>query len=351
MKNLSGVDELKTRISEKGRVELGFYPTLLYPLKNISRQYDVEIILKREDLSGFSVFGGNKIRKLEFILYRAIEKGAKYIITFGATQSNHVMQTASACRRLGLEPIVFLLDFIGTDNNADSLANLHLDKILGAECHIITVADFDTVEQAKSAREDAAKERIKELEAGNELCFTIPAGGNNAYGSIGFTEAFVEAYEQNGFSEFDFMINASGTGGTLAGFLAGKRILGLETQLLSFTVSQTDDNYKSSIITQANDVMKHLGYDQTCKDSDILVDTEFYGPGYEIASDSSSRIIQKFARDEGVLLDPVYTGKAMVGLIEYIKLGKIPRGSRVCFIHTGGCTGLFAEKQIVGSLY
>ena len=232
-----------------GRVQLGFFPTPLYKLNTLSELTGVEIYLKRDDLSGFSVFGGNKIRKLEFLVAEALAQKAEYVLTYGATQSNHAMQTAVACRRYGLKPVLFLLDYY--DDTADGKqpdGNLLLDKIFGAECHYVRLSDFDTPDKAKEGRNMASTRYKEKLERKNRIFYDIPAGGFNKTGSLGFTFALEELIQQSPGSHFDHIITAAGTGGTVAGLLAGKKILDSETDLIGFTVSPTSSTYKDEII-------------------------------------------------------------------------------------------------------
>ena len=260
------------------------------------------------------------------------------------------MQTAVACRRYGLKPVLFLLDYY--DDTADGKqpdGNLLLDKIFGAECHYVRLSDFDTPDKAKEGRNMASTRYKEKLERKNRIFYDIPAGGFNKTGSLGFTFALEELIQQSPGSHFDHIITAAGTGGTVAGLLAGKKILDSETDLIGFTVSPTSSTYKDEIIQTANQISQVT--DMECYDDDFTIDDNYYGAAYEVPTVESTNVLRLLAEREGILLDPVYTAKAMSGLIDYIDTGRINQGAKVCFWHTGGCTALFANRKIIGEIY
>jgi len=343
--------EARTLLKNIPKVKLGFFPTPLQRLDRLSEKLGVEIYLKRDDLTGISQFGGNKIRKLEYLMADAVKKNADTVYTYGASQSNHAMQTATACNRMGLHSLLFLTDIIGTDLSRPE-GNLLLDRILGAEIHMEPLLGDSLIEASIRVRRKA-KERIATLEKEGRRCYEIPMGGANAIGSLGFAEAFVEATEEllsHGF-EADYLYHATGTGGTLAGLIAGKKILDSETRIMSIGVGIGGDGYKEKVTELANGALDLLRREERVHEEDIEVFEDYCGKGYEVPSEEGSKAIKLLARTEGVFLDPVYTAKAFSGMLDHIEKGIIEKGSKVIFWHTGGATALFAEREILGDIY
>jgi len=333
------------------KVKLGFFPTPLQRLDRLSEELGVEIYLKRDDLTGISQFGGNKIRKLEYLMADALKENADTVYTYGASQSNHAMQTATACNRLGLHPLLFLTDIIGSDLSRPE-GNLLLDRILGAEIHLEPLQG-ESLKDTSIRVHRKAKERITALEKEGRRCYGIPMGGANAIGSLGFAEAFVEIAEEflSRGLKADYLYHATGTGGTLAGLITGKKLLESETRIMSIGVGIGGDGYKEKVMELANGALDLLGREERVNEEDIDVYESYYGEGYEVPSEEGSKAIRLLARTEGIFLDPVYTAKAFSGMLDHIEKGIIEKGSRVIFWHTGGATALFAEKEILGDIY
>lgn len=334
------------------KAELGFYPTPCYKLERLSGKLGVELYIKRDDFSGISLFGGNKIRKLEYLLGDAKEKGCDIIFTYGATQSNHAMQTVSACRRLGLTPVLYLVAVVEPDEQ-DIRANLLLDRVMGAEVHIVNIEEGETESDAEERSFQMAREHMARLEAEGHRCYEVPMGGASETGSAGFAGGFVELEEQMEAMgvKADYIFHATGTGGTMAGLQAGRKMLGSDTEIISINVSHKEPVYLQKSADLANRTLAVLGAgDVKVEPGDLHTDLNYHLPGYEIPNEASSQAIRLLAREEGLLLDPVYSGKAFAGMLDYIRTGKVPAGSRVVFWHTGGATALFAEKEILGDL-
>lgn len=349
MKNRIG--EARILLKKMPKVKLGFFPTPLQRLDRLSEELGVEIYLKRDDLTGISQFGGNKIRKLEYLMADAIMENADTVYTYGASQSNHAMQTATACNRLGLHPLLFLTDIIGSDLSRPE-GNLLLDRILGAEIHLEPLLG-ESLKDTSIRVHRKAKERINALEKEGRRCYEIPMGGANAIGSLGFAEAFVEIAEEflSRGLKADYLYHATGTGGTLAGLIAGKKLLESETRIMSIGVGIGGDGYKEKVMEFANGALDLLGREERVNEEDIDVYESYYGEGYEVPSEEGSKAIRLLARTEGIFLDPVYTAKAFSGMLDHIEKGIIEKGSRVIFWHTGGATVLFAEREILGDIY
>lgn len=337
------LDNIKKRLEKLPRVQLGFFPTPLHKLEKLSQELGINLYLKRDDFSGINLFGGNKIRKLEYLLGDAIEKKCEYVFTFGATQSNHAMQTAAACCKCSLKPILYLESIVEPDEN-DIRSNLLIDKIMGAEIHIFPEGTDLMAE---------AQKRIDELESQDHKCYTVPMGGANEVGSTAFIGGYAELTEQlkKQNIEADYIFHATGTGGTLAGLVAGKKLLSSNTKIISVDVSSKTNEFYENVATLATKTLKRVNSTDIIVTDDINHDLNYFGEGYEIPTEAASNAIKKLARAEGILTDPVYTGKALSALFNYVENGKIQRGSTVVFWHTGGATALFAEKDIIGNLF
>jgi len=347
------IDELEKLFQSQPFTKLGFFPTPLYKVEKISKELGIELYLKRDDLTGPSVFGGNKIRKLEFLMGDAIEKGASYVITYGATQSNHAMQTATAANKCGLKPILYLVAVVPPDES-DLRGNLLLDKLLGAEVHIIDLKPGMTEEDGDKLGYKMAKERIAELAREGKVCYDIPIGGSTPVGTLGFAKGFLELaaqLEDENIGKIDYLFATAGSGGTLGGILTGQAMLDYDTKVIGVAASPKGPGYVHKVAGLTNDALGLLGLDKSISANDVAVDTNYVGEGYEIPTEASSEAIKYFARKEGIIIDPVYTAKTMSGLIDYVKKGIIPQGSKVVFWHTGGGTALFAENKIVGNIF
>lgn len=346
-------ESVRALLNTLPKEQLGFFPTPFHKLERLSKQLGVELYIKRDDMTGASLFGGNKIRKLEYLLGDAKAKGCDTVFTYGATQSNHAMQTVWACRRLGLTPILYLVAIVKPDEK-DVRSNLLLDRILGAEVHIVEMLEGESESQAEERSFVMAKEHRKRLEEGGHRCYDVPMGGASAVGSVGFIDGYVELEEQleNLRIHADYIFHGTGTGGTMAGLAAGRKLLGSDTDIVSVNVSAKDESYLIKSANLANESLKLIGGDSILVDArkDIHTDLNFYYPGYEIPNEGTCEAVRLLAREEGLFVDTVYTGKAFAGLLDYVRSGKVAKGSTVVFWHTGGATALFAEREILGDL-
>lgn len=347
------INEIKTHFRRIPKAPLGFFPTPLYRLDRLSAELGINLYIKRDDFSGMSLFGGNKIRKLEYLLGDAKRLNCDTVFTYGATQSNHAMQTVTACRRLGLTPILYLVAIVPPDEN-DLRANLLLDKLLGAEIHIVYQKPDETEADAEERSFLLAREHMARLNAQGHHCYDVPMGGASPIGSAAFIEGYVELYEQLHAlgAHPDVIFHATGTGGTMAGLVAGRKLLGdKDTHIVSVNVSAKDDAaYRTMGAELANRALSFLDFSVRTAPEDFQLDLDHYAPGYEQPNPAAAEAIRLLARTEGLLLDPVYTGKAFAGMLTRIRDGRVPQGSNVVFWHTGGATALFAEKEILGEI-
>ena len=347
------VEEAKNLLARPPRTSLGFYPTPLHKLERLSAELGVNIYLKRDDLSGVSTFGGNKMRKLEYLLGDALAQGADTVFTYGATQSNHAMQTVAAACKCGLHPVLYLVSVVEPDKET-LRANLLLDYIYGAEVHIVQMEPGEEEADAEARSFAMGAEHVERLRAEGKHPYDVPMGGASPVGSVGFAGGFVELEEQCAAAGIkpDSLYHASGTGGTLAGLAAGRTLLGADMRIVSVAVSPKDEGYEARTADLANRTLGVIGASNDIHVSaeDLQVERGYFAPGYEIPNEWGNGAIRRLARTEGVLMDTVYSGKAFGGLLDHIERGIVPQGSTVVFWHTGGATALFSEPQIIGDL-
>ena len=326
--------------AETERLHLAHLPTPLEPLERLSRELGgPRIWVKRDDLTGLAG-GGNKTRKLEFLLGDARNLGADTVMTAGAVQSNHARQTAAACARLGLGCELFLKESApGRGESYGRSGNVLLDRILGARVHILP----DT-----SNPETAMEERAEALRREGRRPYAIPVGGSNAVGALGYVECARELSAQAvrlGLG-IDAVIHASASHGTQAGLAVGLAINGAEARLLGVSVSGSAPQAEANIERIAAATCNRLGSPQ--RFAKIEVDDRFVGKGYGIPTPEGLAAIRLLARLEGLLLDPVYTGKAMAGLVAMIRERRFSDEQNVVFLHTGGWPALFAYEEELG---
>lgn len=309
------------------RLELARLPTPLHCLERLSEWLGTEVWVKRDDLTGFGL-SGNKVRKLDWLLADAKRRGADTVITTGGLQSNHCRATAVACRQLGMKPVLLLRG--EPPEPADS--NLLLDQLLSAELHFCTAEEY-------SSHRDARMEQLAQgIRERGGTPYVIPEGGSNAVGSRGYVAAGHELLRQQP-SGFDACCVAVGSGGTLAGLALGPDI----GTTLGFAVCDDAAYFKAKVESIAQESAE-LGFTESLRDNWRVIDS-FRGEAYGVASQEVWDVIATVARLEGLFLDPVYTGKAMLGLVEEARSGSL--SGRVLFWHTGGAFGLFGRGHEV----
>lgn len=315
---------------------MALLPTRIEKLPRLSVELQhVELFMKRDDLTG-CLNSGNKIRKLEFILADALNQQADTLITCGGIQSNHSRATASVAARYGLGCILFLKGKkpILPDGN------LLLDKILGAHIHVISEQDYVEVDRMMSAEAESLRSRGKKP-------YVIPEGASNWLGAMGYVRAAEEIRNQldAGRLSVDRIVFACGSGGTHAGLLLGKKMFGLRAGLSAINVCQTPEHFVEKIYGICREADSRLGLGLSLTRDEIEVIGGYVGKGYAEPDPEVMELIEKVARTEGIILDPVYTGKAMRGLLDLISKGMFPKKNRILFIHTGGIFSLFAHKR------
>ena len=323
-------------LSNFPRVPLAHLPTPLEPLPRLSEHLGgPEIWVKRDDCTGLAT-GGNKTRKLEFSMGEALEQGATTIVTVGAVQSNHVRQTAAAACRLGMDCEILLEHRIADPGDLyRNSGNVLLDRLFGATLHEYPKgADFDT---AMAAIAD-------EVRARGGVPYVIPGGASNRVGALGYVGCAEELLRQS--SEqgiaFDHLVTASGSAGTHAGLAVGLRASGSGVPVLGIGVGALHDEQVRRVVDLAVDTADYIGKPGCVTAGDIVVDCNYIGPGYGQPTDAMNEAVVMLARLEGLLFDPVYTGKALAGMIDYVREGRFDASQKIVFLHTGGAVGLFA---------
>ena len=302
------------------------------PIETLARLSDAlggpRLLIKRDDQTGLA-FGGNKTRKLEFLVAEARDHGAKSLISGGALQSNHCRQTAAAAARFGFKCTLVLT---GEKPQIPS-ANLLLDELFGAEIvHVADRKDRDRILQQTFDRAD--REGLKP--------YLVPYGGSNPTGALGYAFAMKEFVEQG--RHADWIVFATSSGGTHAGLLLGQRMFGYKGKLLGISVDESEEWLREHVSELASLASEKLGAHIEFVPSEVLANANYCSAGYGVLTEREREGIRLFATCEGLLLDPVYTGRAAAGMIDLIRNGFFKKDESVLFLHTGGQPALFADQ-------
>ena len=304
-------------------------PTPLYKLENLSRETGKNIYIKRDDMTG-AALGGNKVRKLEFLLADARAKGADVVLTAGGPQSNHAMLTAACAAKLGMSAILVL-----KKRGVLSGGNLILDEIFGAEVRFVDTDSYDGVY--------AEMERIMaDLRAQGHAPYFIPVGGSVPLGCLGYVNCAKEIANQaeDLGVDFDIIVSATGSGGTYAGLTLGAKLFLPGTA--SVGIGVCDDPFEAISLDLMRETAALLEADVPVEAADIHIHYHI-GPGYAIPSPEGAAAVRRLARTEGILVDPVYTGKALAGFFQLLEEDSAFRDAEnILFLHTGGAGALFA---------
>lgn len=312
------------------RFPLAVLPTPLDELPRLSQELGVRVVMKRDDLTGFAM-GGNKARKLEFLVAEALEKNCDVLVTGGGVQSNHIRTTAAAARKAGMDAVgVFFSSPTGEVNG-----NFLLDEILGAQL---------IYAQANKHETELVVQRVcDELRAQGRKPYLIPVGGSTKLGVISYMLAVQETLEQLRAQNIalDAVVITTGSCGTHAGVLAGMKMFGANVPVHGITVSRPRAECLERIARLIHETAQFLEREIPLNENDILVHAEYIGEAYAKITPAARAAIQRVARLEGIFLDPVYTGKTMAGLIDLVARGVFKKNSTILFWHTGGAPGLF----------
>ena len=317
------------------RIKLGHFPTPIEHLRNITKYLGgPNIFIKRDDCTGLAT-GGNKTRKLEFLIPDAIKNKAELVVTVGAVQSNHARQTAAACTLMGLKCLIIFEQRLKDAPEAYMKSgNVFLDKLFGADIKLCP-KDEDVSEYTEKI--------IKDIKSKGTNVYFIPGGGSNAVGALGYVECLNEIIKENNKYNFTQIVHATGSSGTQAGLLAGKKYFNCNIPVTGICVRHKKDIQIDKVYLEAKKACEKL----QCKildKSDVIAYDEYIGSGYGEPTESMVEATKLLAKKEAILLDPVYTGKGFAGLIGLIRKKQFSKNDNVLFIHTGGAVSLSAYE-------
>ena len=339
-------------LSTRKRLFLVHGPTPVERRPALDELVGAKVWIKRDDATG-GAEAGNKIRKLEFLLADALARGAEVVITCGGLQSNHARATALACARLGLRAVLYLRvpDPARAASDVDVTGNVLLDRLAGAEICFISPAEY----RERGAIMEHAR---RELEAEGAPAYVVPEGGSNGLGSLGYVEAMREVRQQidlglcedlpmteGSLAGFDVVAHACGSGGTAAGVALGAARFEVARQTWAFAVCDDREYFEKTISRIASEAR---GFDPSLpvlSASALVIDDRAKGPAYAVMDAEQKHFLAQVARKTGLILDPVYSGKALWGVARAVERGEISADANVLFIHTGGLPGLLAQGE------
>jgi D-cysteine desulfhydrase family pyridoxal phosphate-dependent enzyme len=323
------------------RVSLGTFPTPLEKMENLTKALNgPRLYIKRDDLTGLG-FGGNKVRKLEFLMADAIQQGADVIITSGAVQTNHGRLTVAAAVKLGLKAALII-----TDNEPASYkGNLLLDHLMGADLHFVPDVPGETPTQKRQRGEDKAREVQERYEKQGHKCYVIPRGGRSPVGTAGYYYATLELYQQiiEQRLKIDAIVTGVGSSSTMSSLLLGSRAFSTGISIVGVSVSRGADECKTRILEEIEKDKAFYGltHCEFTKDRIVVFD-DYIGPGYAKPSRDGLEAVKLLARTEAIFLDQNYTGKAFAGFLDLIRKGYFKKDDSLVFLHTGGGPAVFA---------
>jgi len=317
------------------RIPLALTPTPVEPLPHLSRRHGLELLVKRDDLTG-TPLTGNKVRKLEFLLAEAKAEKADTVITCGGAQSNHCRATAIAARQLGMDSVL-LLRVPDASNPPPVEGNLLLDRLVGAEVCWVTPTEY--------AERDLLFSRFAdELRARGQHPYAVPEGGSNALGAWGYVRC-VEELQRELPSGGATLVYAAGSGGTGAGLILGVKLMRLPWRVVGINVSEDRDYFVRAIGEIVEETIRRFDLGLAFSRDEIEIVDGYVGRGYAQSRPEELRLIADVARTEALLLDPVYTGKAFYGMTRELERHPRSLGDRIVFVHTGGIFGLFPKAE------
>ena len=328
-------------ISRFPRLHFAHLPTPLEPLENLSKLLGgPQIFIKRDDCTGLAT-GGNKTRKLEFLIGEALQKNADTIITQGATQSNHVRQTAAISARMGLRCEILLEHRTGSeDPEYLENGNVLLDRLFGASIKTVPAGtDMDV----------SLEESAEEIRKNDGNPYIIPGGGSNPTGALGYVNCAMELVGQlnDRGLKADHLVTATGSAGTQAGLVSGMEGTRSGIPVLGISVGAEKQAQEEKVFNLVKRTTELLEISGSVNRDDVVANGDYVGSGYGKPTEGMIEAVQLLAREEGILLDPVYSGKGMAGLIDLVRKGHFSKGENVVFLHTGGSAALFAYRNIL----
>lgn len=324
------------------RIRLGHFPTPLEFMPNLTKHLGgPQIYIKRDDCTGLAT-GGNKTRKLEFLVAQALEQGADTLITQGAVQSNHARQTVAAAARVGMQCKILLEQRVSNASEEyEESGNVMLDRLMGGDI----VARLPAGTNMQEAMEDLAAE----LRSAGRKPYVIPGGGSNPVGALGYVRCAQELLDQSYEAgvRIDHVVHATGSTGTQAGLVVGLRASNSGIPVYGISVRAPKDKQEENVWRLVQATVDYMGLPASSVErADVVANSDYVGDGYGIPTLSMIDAVRLTAQQEGILLDPVYSGKGMAGLIALIRAGHFKKDENVVFVHTGGAVGLYGYRQI-----
>ena len=333
--------KLAVGLAGRSKFPLAHLPTPLEPLTTLSEYLrGPNIFIKRDDCTGLAL-GGNKTRKLEYLVADALQQDATVLVSEGGLQSNHARQTAAAAVKANLKCALVLDNKVNWPQATyQESGNALLDRLLGAEIHLC---------ESGESRRSKIDNVLEELKQDGQKPYFIPTGGSNAVGGLGYAQCALELDEQAKAQNLDmhYVILASGSGGTQGGFLAGLALLESKTQCIGIDIDKDTDNVKNAIQTvhQATADLLTVATEKS-KNYPLILEAGYATPGYGQPNDGMREAVELLAQLEAIILDPVYSGKAMAGLIDMVRTGRFEKNDTVVFLHTGGSPALFTYSEV-----
>ncbi|MDO6488317.1 D-cysteine desulfhydrase [Colwellia sp. 6_MG-2023] len=321
------------------RVLISHSPTPLEVMPHLSKILNHNLLIKRDDCTGLAG-GGNKTRKLEYLLAAALAGNADTLVTVGGIQSNHARQTAAVAAKFGLKCELVLEDVSGTPkSDYYQNGNVLLNNLLGATIHRIS---------AEENCADYANELMVSLQNSGKQPYLIPMGGSNEIGSLGYIQCAQEVIDQIKDQDIalDHIVLATGSAGTQAGLLAGLILADVDIPVLGICVSRPADEQIQIVTELLEKTLTLIGLDPSLAKGRVFANGDYYGQGYGIPTDEMIEAVRLCAQHEGLILDPVYTGKAMSGMIDLCRKGVFSAKENILFLHTGGSQGVYAYQEI-----
>lgn len=335
-------------IEKMGKIETSMLNTPIHKLENLSKKFEVNIFIKRDDMTGYGL-GGNKLRKLDYLLKDAINKGCNVLLTYGGAQTNHGRLTAAVAARFGLKCGIIM------DGPAPKKAtgNLILDKMMGADLFFMDDTSFknESAENYTKKYNELLKkttdEVIKMYEKNNDKVYLLPVGGSSTVGAAGYVMAVKEIKDQlqDMNLKMDYVVTGFGSAGTFGGMYLGEKYFNGGFKVIGVCVSHKNDEQLNEKIQYIKDTNDFLNLNVNVSKNDMWIEKDFVGIGYNIPDEKTRKYVYMMAREEAIILDACYTGKVFRGVIELIEQGKISKGSNVLFMHTGGAPGIFSEEH------
>lgn len=343
--------ELLARLDTIPRTPLSHLPTPLEEMKGLSRKLGgLPLYVKRDDQTGLA-FGGNKARKLEHIMADVVARGADSVVTWAGVQSNWCRQVAAACARLGIRPVLVLLKKPGIPLEEDG--NLLLDRLFDADIRVVDAPEGKSFLELENVKE-LVEPVMEEERAAGRMPYLAPVGGSllegdmlRPLGALGYVRAFAEIMEQASAMGFtpDTVLLATGSAGTQAGLLVGAKILSPSTRVVGISVAGSAEDVSGYVKSIAEATLDEVDAPGPVMDDEVVVLDDYLAEGYGVLNDQITQAIGLVAREEGLLLDPVYTGKSMAALLDLAGKGFFQDGEKVVFIHTGGTPAIFPYRE------